>query len=154
MSACFVFSGVRLSTPAAALVFCACQSFTIAPASMGVEQATLEGSAWLLTRVNGQSIGKLAQTPRLALDKSSGLASGFAGCNDFSARYASKGANVTFSRVTYTRKRCVDPLGTKAEDAFLRLLPQVRSWRIRGATLSLRNASGKLLLEFTQARSG
>ena len=82
------------------------------------------------------------------MDSSEGRAFGFAGCNEFSARYRTTARELTFQQVTYTRKRCPDPVVMRVEDAYLAALPRVRSWRLQGRTLSLRGTGGRPLLTF------
>jgi heat shock protein HslJ len=109
---------------------------------------TLENSEWLLSSVSGRAVEKKERPARLMLDSKQGRAFGFAGCNEFSARYRASSEALTFTRITYTRKGCADADLAKLEDAYLAALSDVRSWMIKGTTLSLQDAAGRSVLTF------
>ncbi|MEO7409512.1 MAG: META domain-containing protein [Vicinamibacterales bacterium] len=100
------------------------------------QKISLENTTWSLTRLAARALDKKEHSPGLRLDEKERRAFGFAGCNEFSARYRLSRSTITFERITYTRKRCVDPYLTTVEDEYLAALKRVRSWRVQGTTLS------------------
>ena len=114
----------------------------------------IENTRWALTAVIGVVRDARETSAGMLLEAAEGRAYGSAGCNDFSARYRITARELTFQRVTSTRKRCPDPEVMKVEDAYLAALRRVRSWRLQGATLFLRGAGGRPLLTFERSQTG
>ena len=110
---------------------------------------TLENTRWALTSVAKSQVGTMRGDPHLVLEPQTSRASGFAGCNQFTARYHLSRRSLTFSRISSTRKGCLDPGERRIEDAFLSALGQVRSWRIAGTTLTLLDARRAALVQFS-----
>jgi heat shock protein HslJ len=110
---------------------------------------TLENTHWALTRVAKDRVGTMRREPHLVLESKNSRASGFAGCNQFTARYQLSGRRLAFSRISYTRMACLDPRESRIEKAFLSALEHVRTWRIDGSTLQLLDARGAFLVQFS-----
>ena len=125
--------------------------FASATSLGSAQKIALENTAWTLTIVSGRALDASNRTVQLKLDSTQKRAYGFAGCNNFSGRYGLSRSALTFSDVASTRKGCIDPALAKVEYAYLAALSRVRSWRIRGTTLTLRNAAGRSLLTFEQS---
>ena len=122
------------------------------PTVASAQPGRIENTPWALTAVVGTAKDARRASAGLLLDSSEGRAYGSAGCNEFSARYRITARELTFRRITYTRKRCPDPDVMKLEDAYLAALPRVRSWRLQGTALSLRGAGGRPLLTFERSK--
>jgi heat shock protein HslJ len=108
-----------------------------------------ENTQWVLTRVAKDRVGKVRREPYLILESHTNRVSGFAGCNQFTARYQLSGPSLTFSRISYTRMACLDPSEGQIETAFVSALEHVRTWRIDGSTLQLLDARRASLLQFS-----
>ena len=117
------------------------------------QRIALEDIEWTVTRVPGITIKVKEHRPRLVLDSKEARAYGFTGCNEFSARYRQADRSLTFQRITHTRKGCLGTAAARTETALLNALSEVRSWRIEGSTLLLRNRSGRTLLTLLAGRS-
>ncbi len=78
----------------------------------------------------------------LRLDAAGGRASGFAGCNRYSAGYTLDGDRLTFGPAMSTKMACAE--GMQLESAFLAMLPAVATYEVTGSTLVLRGAGGPL----------
>ena len=62
-------------------------------------------------------------------------ATGFTGCNRFSASYQIEGDSIRFDGFRTTRRACTQ--GLEIETTFLRALEDARSYRVRGGELQL-----------------
>ncbi len=77
-----------------------------------------------------------------------GVASGFAGCNQFSGSYELDGGALRFSEeMSVTLALCDDP-AQGVEDAYLALLADVDGWLIDAEVLELTNSFGEVILTF------
>jgi len=80
-----------------------------------------------------------------------GMASGAAGCNDYSGTYEISEDTLTFAEeFALTRMMCDEPQ-MDIEQAYLALLPTVAGWAVDGYTLSLTDADGLEVLRYEEA---
>ncbi len=100
--------------------------------------------------------GELAALPAgdppivVSLLMEDGSASGSAGCNNYFGDYTLDGSNLVFGPIGATMMFCEGPAG-EVETAYLANLATVASWASDGATLSLADASGAVVLEYAMA---
>ena len=100
------------------------------------DSGSLTGVTWVVTEVAGAPValepGQRAAT--LSLD-TSGVATGFAGCNGFRGRYRQADDSLSFSDLVMTRMAC-EP-GLDLEVAYTRALDATRRYRLDGNRLVL-----------------
>lgn len=115
------------------------------------EPVSPEGADWSLTSYYDEGGGENAVVPfevqpTLRLDD--GVASGFAGCNQFSGSYELDGSSLTFGEeMSVTLALCEGP-GQLVEDSYLAALGQVGSWSIQDGRLQLYDNLGDATLAF------
>ncbi|MDR0736253.1 MAG: META domain-containing protein [Zoogloeaceae bacterium] len=107
-------------------------------------ETPLEGTRWRLARLEGKSVPRSHAPAHLSLQ--AGRLTGSGGCNRLMGSYKRDGARLEFSVPAATLMACVGETGQR-EEAFVRRIPQVRSWAIEGQTLRLGDAEGKIILE-------
>jgi heat shock protein HslJ len=79
-----------------------------------------------------------------------GMASGTAGCNDYSGAYEIGPETLTFAdEFALTMMMCDEPL-MAVEQAYLALLPTVAGWTVDGYTLTLTDAEGLEILRYEE----
>jgi copper homeostasis protein (lipoprotein) len=107
--------------------------------------SNLQETYWKLTRLHGNPVvvAERQREPHIILRSGTDRVSGFAGCNTFSGGYKLNGNELTFSGVASTMMACID--GMEQEPAFLKMLDNVRKWKITGEHLELDDADGKVL---------
>jgi heat shock protein HslJ len=111
------------------------------PSPVGVE--------WRLTSIGGTPAGTGAsgQPATLRLDETSGRASGYAGCNQFSGSYTLSGSSLSFGPLAMTRMACAR--GGELESRYTMALGQATEWKTTSTGLELRKGS-TLLAKFTK----
>jgi len=115
--------------------------------------AGLEGTSWIATGVNtGSAVESNTLTNTItATFAANGALSGFAGCNDYNATYATSGSDgLTITAVATTRKAC-DEAAMNLEAQYTAALGNVATYKISGSTLTLRNSGGAIQASFTLA---
>lgn len=122
-------------------VLAACGTTPPAPAS-------LEGTAWVLQSLRGQS--PLAGTT-ITLDFAAELG-GRAGCNHYGGSYTAAGDRLTLGMLYMTEMYCPDPAGVmEQESAYLEALSTVARYRLAGGRLELLDDAGQVVLSFAPA---
>lgn len=135
------FPTVRvLASLAASCLLAACTAMSPAP-----EQPALNGTAWVLSALPGQSlVAEVAPTLRFE----GGRVSGTDGCNRYTAPYAAAGSTLEVgSKGASTQMACPPPVMTQAT-AFMSALTQARSYRIAAGKLELLAADNSVLATF------
>ena len=110
--------------------------------STSSETPSLEGTAWILSALSGQTLppGQMA-----TLRFEGGKASGSDGCNRYSAPYTSTGRSLEISpRGISTMMACPPEMMQLASD-YTTALGNSRAWRIEGGQLQLLAADGRTL---------
>jgi len=117
------------------------------------ESIGLLDTSWQLSLyyVGGDAVtSPLAGTEITANFMEGGKLSGSAGCNNYTAGYELDGNALTIGPAASTRMACSEPSGVmEQEAAFLALLEQTASYKINVDTLTLMDANGTPLAEFT-----
>jgi heat shock protein HslJ len=116
--------------------------------------AGLEGTSWTATAVNNGNGGveatALTATISAAFAPPDAL-SGFAGCNQYNAKYETSGTDaLTISNVVTTKKACAEEAMT-LESQYTAALAKVATYSISGVTLTLRDTDGATQATFTAA---
>lgn len=105
----------------------------------------LAGTSWRATAVKDakQALASLVKDSTVTLEfRAGGQAAGSAGCNRYTARYASEGGSLEFGPPAATRMSCPQPELMQQEQSFLEALASVASAHARGSRLELRTAAG------------
>jgi heat shock protein HslJ len=111
--------------------------------------ATLEGTHWLLGEIiNGDESTPVASGVNASLVLSDGSAGGFGGCNQFVTSYELSGDSLSFGDVASTLIAC-DEATMAFEDQYFAALGLVASYAIDGTALTLANADGATVLNYT-----
>jgi len=122
-------------------------------ATLAPQSSTLAGTRWKVTGINNgrnalvSTLGESTVTMAFGTD---GSASGSAGCNSYSARFAADGDRLRFDAPAATRKMCADPKLMEQELQFLKALVSVTTMRFEGSRLELRDAGGALQVTATK----
>ena len=101
----------------------------------------LDGTSWGLTT-----------SPVITLQFAEGSATGSGGCNHYRATYTESGSTLAFGPAVSTKRACVEPERNRQETEYFDALNRVASFAISGGRLTLRDAAGATLLEFTPAQ--
>lgn len=112
----------------------------------GGSSARLEETHWVLVTIEDKPVADAAGRagPFLVLD--SGSVSGLGGCNRFGGGYRLRGDSLTFGQLAATMMACME--GMETEAAFMRMLPEVRRWKIDKNRLEFFDTSGKRIAAF------
>ncbi|RZM82625.1 META domain-containing protein [Leptolyngbya iicbica] len=125
--------------------------FTLAPQVA----ASLTQTDWMLTSYNngrGGLVTPLLDTTITATFDDAGLVSGTAGCNTYRAHFEATTETLQIGPAASTRRLCQVPEGTMTQEQdFLALLADVSEYEIVGNQLTLLNAAGTVLAEFSTA---
>lgn len=120
------------------------QPVSILVQSVGAQKAaptpqrqTLANSNWQVIRIGADEGPKGANGQAISLNLQDGQASGFSGCNNFHGSYTIAQQSIKFGPLASTRKACIDPSATAAEQMFLQHIGKVDGYSLK---------SGKLLL--------
>ena len=105
--------------------------------------ATLEGSAWQVTSIDGEATPR---TDMYRMEFMDGRASGRFGCNRFSGPYSSTGSTLALGPTISTKMGCPEPAG-RHESEGLAVLQQEAQLSWAGNQLILSNAGGSISLE-------
>jgi heat shock protein HslJ len=118
-------------------------------------QSRSPAGAWSVTGINNgrqavvSLVGGTTVTMVFAND---GKVSGTAGCNQYTARYESEGSKFRFTAPAATRMMCPGAGVMEQEQSFLKALEGVRTMRVEGNRLELRDDKGAL--QVTATREG
>lgn len=107
----------------------------------------LEGTRWVLVRLNDQEIAvsDRRREPYFALASGEHRVAGHGGCNRLMGSYELNGDKIEFSKMALTRMACPD---VGFEGAFVKALEAAEHWRISGAHLELTDAAGTVVARF------
>jgi len=107
------------------------------------------GVEWRLASIGGTPAGTGAngQPATLRLDETSGRASGYAGCNQFTGSYTLAGSSLSFGPLAMTRMACAE--GGDLESRYTMALGEATGWKMTSTGLELRKGS-TLLAKFTK----
>jgi heat shock protein HslJ/uncharacterized lipoprotein NlpE involved in copper resistance len=107
----------------------------------------LEGTRWVLVRVNEEAIQSDAaqREPFIVLESSEHRVSGHGGCNRIVGRYEQNGQTIHFTELAMTRMACPN---MQLEDEFQKALTSATNWSIENNQLKLLDASGAIAARF------
>lgn len=109
----------------------------------GTPLPALEGTEWAVTELEGAPPADGLEAT-LTLDRDTRQAAGSGGCAGFTGTYELAGARLTFGTVAAGRAAC--PADAMAfENAYLRALGRVGSYRLTGSTLDLLGEAGAVV---------
>lgn len=111
-------------------------------AASNVQSSTLSGREWVLIALGERSepTGAGGRPATLRFDAATALASGFAGCNGFSAPYTIDGDSLKFGPAVSTKMFCTG--GMELETGYFAALATVVTHRAQDSTLTLSGAEG------------
>jgi len=110
--------------------------------------ASLQNTYWKLTYLGEEVVTVASQQrePHLVFNSESHRVSGSGGCNGLTGSYEVKGDELTFSQMASTMMAC--PEGMDTEKAFLKVLEDVKTWKVKEQKLELFDAGGKAVAIF------
>lgn len=114
---------------------------TANPSTMS-ETSSLEGTAWVLSALPGQT---LPPEKLVTLRFEAGKASGSDGCNRYSAPYTSTGQSLAISPRGISTMMACPPELMQLAAGYAQALGDSRAWRIEGGHLHLLAADGRTL---------
>jgi heat shock protein HslJ len=134
-----------------AFAFAACGGDEGSSGSDGGSQdpASLEGQSWILTQMltaGGQT--EIVQTG-VSAEFDGSTITGIAGCNSYNASYEASGSDISFGPIAATKKICPED-EQSTEDRYLQLLAEVGSYEVSGRSMSMNDAGGTPVLQFSQ----
>jgi heat shock protein HslJ len=115
-----------------------------APAPTPVTAAAFLDREWALVQLgdNSAPMGNGGKPVTLTLQSADNRAFGNAGCNRYSGPYTLAGDQLTFGPAISTKMACNE--GMDVENAFLAMLPSVKSYTATDTSLTLVGDSGPL----------
>ena len=133
---------VSLSISAVMMILAACTP----PASQSGSGGDLTGKVWALTELKGMT--PAADTGISAQFSPDGKISGSAGCNRYSGTYTVSGSSITISSsIASTMMMCDDAI-MEQENAYLKALPEAKTYEIKGDQLTLTGADKTSLASY------
>ncbi len=111
----------------------------------------LENTTWNLTAYfDGASLQQPPANAEVALTFADGAAGGKSACNRYRSAVTIGDATLTFGTAVGTKMACPPPV-MEIEQAYLRALEMVATWRVADGALELRDSGGQTILTFTRA---
>lgn len=153
-------NGIRLTIGAsiAAFTMLACTSTpanraadTAASRSAGgASSATVVERDWALVTLGDSAApqGAGGKPATIRFDSAAARASGFAGCNRYSAPFTIAGDSLGFGPAMATKMFCED--GDALERAYLAIIPEVTGFQVTDSTLTLTGSGGTLAVFHAQ----
>jgi putative lipoprotein len=113
-----------------------------------VPDAALANTYWRLLEIDGEQfdVGENWREPHMVLNDRQQKVKGFAGCNRFMGSYKLNGEQIRFGQVAVTNMMCFRNMDV--EKGFLEGLNGADSYLIKGDTLEVKDAEGKVKLKF------
>ena len=105
---------------------------------------SLDAREWSLVDLKDKPppMGAGGRPATIHFDTAAHRASGFAGCNRYSAQYTAAGDSLTFGPAMATKMACSD--GDALEREFFAVLPDVTGFQLADTSLTLSGAAGPL----------
>jgi heat shock protein HslJ len=117
-------------------------------------EISLAGSSWTaLSYNNGKQavVSLLADTEITAVFGEDGKITGSAGCNNYNASYTVDGDSIQIGPAASTRMMCSTPEGVMEQEyAYLNAIQAAASYQLRGDSLTLKDADGSTLAQYTR----
>lgn len=112
--------------------------------------AAPEGQTWdLAAYLDGTGMATVPEGSSATLLLADGVASGSAGCNQFSGSYELDGASLTIAPEMAMTLMACEPAAEALETAYMALLPMTASWQSTDAGIQLLDAEGAVILEYS-----
>ncbi|MDX1414785.1 MAG: transporter substrate-binding domain-containing protein [Candidatus Promineifilaceae bacterium] len=112
----------------------------------------LEGTNWFLQSYYdgvGAVVGVVPGSTINAIFDASGQLNGNSGCNTYSSTYTADDTSITIGQVAGTQQLCGEPPGVmEQESAYWSVLPLATSYDISSNILRIRDATGRVILEY------
>ncbi len=113
----------------------------------GLPPTNLNGTSWNLASLNGQPVLDGTQPTLTFAD---GQVSGNASCNGIGGDYTLRGDKLTFEALMSTLMACFPEETMQQEQAYLAALGSTASYQVEGDQLTLFDAEGNKLADFTR----
>ncbi len=117
-------------------------------------EVSLSGTSWIaLSYNNGKQavVSVLADSEITAIFGEDGKLSGSAGCNNYTATYSVDGKSIQISPAATTRMMCQTPEGVMDQEAaYLSAIQAAASYQLQGNSLTLKDADGATLAQYTR----
>jgi heat shock protein HslJ len=130
------------------------QGVTVTEASTGLP---LQGTTWFLeSYYDGVAamIGMIPGTSITAVFGEDGQLSGSSSCNTYSANYTTDGSSISIGPPTGTQSLCTEPPDVMEQEAsYLSVLPNATSYEISSSYLTIQDANGRVVLQYTARRT-
>ncbi len=121
-----------------------------APATAQDTMTTPEGAAWDLAAYHeGDGMASVSAELSATLMLADGVASGSAGCNQFSGSYELDGASLSIAPEMAMTMMACEPPAEELEAAYMALLPTTAAWQSSDEGLQLLDGDGAVILEYT-----
>jgi len=121
-------------------------------------QQSLAGVSWYLVTFNSGTSGSLSVLPDTeitAFFDGSGIVSGSAGCNSYTASYSVSLNGLFIGSPATTKMNCNSPPGIMTQETYyLTTLQGASTFRIDGDTLTIKNTGGNPILTYSRIRPG
>lgn len=111
----------------------------------------LEGTAWTLTTIatpDTQAVSSTIAGTKVTALFDTGSVSGSGGCNGYNGAYESDGSSLTFGGMASTQRLCEQDVSDQ-EQVYFAALDATASYAIEGDQLTLSDAGGQMLLQFS-----
>ena len=118
--------------------------------SAAPSEQSLNGTSWNLVKLYGQTLPAGTRPLTLKFETPTEI-SGNSGCNSYGGSYTASGSALAFNKVFSTLMACADQGVNNRETAFQQALSKVAFFEISNGQLSLKDASGAVVLIFSQA---
>ena len=113
--------------------------------------ANLENTNWtLVSYFDGTAIQQPPADAEVTLAFADGAAGGKSGCNRYQSAVTIGDDTLRFGPTMGTKMACPLPV-MEVEQAYLRALEMVATWRIANSMLELQDSGGRTILTFTHA---
>ena len=120
----------------------------VAACSTPDEAVDLDGSEWVLSSLNGES---LLHGTQITLAFEDGVAGGFAGCNAYGGPYSSHRDVLSIDEIASTAQACLEPEGVmEQESAYMETLWAVVSYQVADERLELSDDADQVRLVYTR----
>lgn len=125
-----------------------CKSQDSSTNTTGKGKISLEGTKWVLEKLNGDPINLSMvelDTPYIILNGSEQTLGGNSGCNSFGGKYTSEKRNIQFSQIIATLRHCED---NGIESVFMSNLKKAKTYKMSKKELVFKDENGYVLLAF------
>jgi heat shock protein HslJ len=140
-----VLRALAIATLGGSASFCTRAPDTSAPLVVDLD---LDGTEWVLSSIGGRPpvVGS-----RITLDFSDESLGGYSGCNWYGSKYEDTDSSFRIERAMATARGCLLPAGVSEQEmAYFNALTAVGSYEASDDRLLMRDASNRVILEFTR----